>query len=146
MVGFGSSLRMGRRTGWDSAYLDYETLKLLLSQIEAVYEESEQHQRGGALGPSGSSDGFFVNTGGGGIFDSERNSNNNASNNPETKDYRDELFLEPDSDIAFASELDLGDYDDDDDDDDSDDDDSEDDDSEDDDSYYVNFMKHRALK
>ena len=39
MVGFGSSLRMGRRTGWEGAYLDYETLKLLLSQTEAVYEE-----------------------------------------------------------------------------------------------------------
>ena len=51
MVGFGSSLRMGRRTGWEPAYLDYETLKLLLSQIEAVYEEREQHQRG-AMGSS----------------------------------------------------------------------------------------------
>ena len=43
MVGFGSSLRMGRRTGWEPAYLDYETLKLLLSQIEAVYELSLIH-------------------------------------------------------------------------------------------------------
>lgn len=42
MVGFGSSLRMARRPGWENAYLDYETLKLLLSQIEAVYEEEVQ--------------------------------------------------------------------------------------------------------
>ena len=104
MVGFGSSLRMGRRTGWEPAYLDYETLKLLLSQIEAVYEEREQHQRGAM----GSSDGFFTSNGGVGgvgITDSERNNNSNT----ETKDYRDELFLESDSDIAFASEVDLDD-------------------------------------
>ena len=102
---------MGRRTGWESAYLDYETLKLLLSQIEAVYEEREQHQRGAM----GSSDGFFTSNGGGGggggggvgIADSERNYNSNT----ETKDYRDELFLESDSDIAFASEVDLDDDD-----------------------------------
>eukprot|EP00529_Nitzschia_sp_RCC80_P040514 CAMPEP_0113501590 /NCGR_PEP_ID=MMETSP0014_2-20120614/33042_1 /TAXON_ID=2857 /ORGANISM="Nitzschia sp." /LENGTH=76 /DNA_ID=CAMNT_0000396201 /DNA_START=122 /DNA_END=349 /DNA_ORIENTATION=- /assembly_acc=CAM_ASM_000159 len=48
MVGFGSSLRMGRRTGWESAYLDYETLKLLLSQIEAVYEEQNNTNYYGA--------------------------------------------------------------------------------------------------
>ena len=45
MVGFGSSLRMARRTGWERAYLDYETLKMLLSQIEAVYEEEGHCQR-----------------------------------------------------------------------------------------------------
>ena len=33
MVGFGSSLRMGRRTGWENAYLDYETLKLLYKTV-----------------------------------------------------------------------------------------------------------------
>jgi hypothetical protein len=38
MVGFGSSLRIARRPGWEGAYLDYEALKLLLSQIEAIYE------------------------------------------------------------------------------------------------------------
>lgn len=37
MVSTGSSLRAARRPGWEPAYLDYETLKLLLSQIEAVY-------------------------------------------------------------------------------------------------------------
>lgn len=42
MVGFGSSLRLARRPGWDGAYFDYETLKLLLSQIEAVYEDVQQ--------------------------------------------------------------------------------------------------------
>ena len=40
MVGFGSSLRISRRRGWESAYLDYESLKLLLTHIEAVYEET----------------------------------------------------------------------------------------------------------
>ena len=40
MVGFGSSLRISRRRGWESAYLDYESLKLLLAHIEAVYEET----------------------------------------------------------------------------------------------------------
>ena len=69
MVGFGSTLRMGRRSGWEGAYLDYETLKLLLSQIEAVYEE-EDHRR---------------------------------PQNGGTADYRDELFLESDSDAAYAS-------------------------------------------
>ena len=121
MVGFGSSLRMGRRTGWESAYLDYETLKLLLSQIEAVYEERD-------LGTGASADGFFMNMpgtgrGGGGFADSERNTsstnlnnNNNETNNgSKTMDYRDELFLESNSDLAFASEVDVGDdeYDDD---------------------------------
>ena len=75
MVGFGSSLRACRRSGWEQAYLDYETLKMLLSQIEAVYEE-EGHRR------------------------------NAASNFEEQQggpDYRDELFLESDSDEAYAS-------------------------------------------
>lgn len=40
MVGFGSSLRMSRRRGWEDAYLDYASLRLLLTQIEAVYEDS----------------------------------------------------------------------------------------------------------
>lgn len=92
---------MGRRTGWESAYLDYETLKLLLSQIEAVYEEKD-------LGTSASADGFFMSMGGpgGGIADSERDTNN-ANNASKTTDYRDELFLESNSDLAFASEVDV---------------------------------------
>ena len=97
---------MGRRTGWESAYLDYETLKLLLSQIEAVYEERE-------LGTGASADGFFM---GNGIADSERNlsANNNEKNGTKTTNYRDELFLESDSDLAFASEVDVNAADDDD--------------------------------
>ena len=66
MVGFGSTLRLARRPGWEGAYLDYETLKLLLSQIEVAYEET---------GGSGS-----------------------------RQRYRQELFLESDSEEAFASE------------------------------------------
>ena len=103
MVGFGSSLRMGRRTGWESAYLDYETLKLLLSQIEAVYEERD-------LGTGASADGFFMSMGGGasgGIADSERNTTANENNGSKTTNYRDELFLESNSDLAFASEVDV---------------------------------------
>lgn len=76
MVGFGSSLRACRRPGWEAAYLDYETLKLLLSQIEAVYEE-EGHRRQHAEGADGTPQA--------------------------TSDYRDELFLESDSDEAYAS-------------------------------------------
>jgi hypothetical protein len=70
MVGFGSSLRMGRRSGWEAAYLDYETLKLLLSQIESVYEEHHDHEDEGRH---------------------------------RQQDYRDQLFLESDSDAAYAS-------------------------------------------
>ena len=84
MVGFGSSLRMGRRTGWEAAYLDYETLKLLLSQIESVYEEELHHShqtRDVFMGEPDASEG----------------------NRHERTDYRDELFLESDSDAAFAS-------------------------------------------
>lgn len=43
MVGFGSSLRLARRPGWEGSYLDYEALKLLLSHIEAIYEEGIHH-------------------------------------------------------------------------------------------------------
>jgi hypothetical protein len=88
MVGFGSSLRIARRPGWENAYLDYETLKLLLSQIEAVYEE-EGHRR-------------------------RQRGNFDATESPQTtSDYRDELFLESDSDEAYASvddEVDDDDY------------------------------------
>lgn len=80
MVGFGSSLRMARRAGWEKAYLDYETLKLLLSQIEAVYEE-EWHRQ----------------------LDGQRSKKKRKRGG----DYRDFLFLESDSDVAFASEAEL---------------------------------------
>ena len=75
MVGFGSSLRMARRAGWEKAYLDYETLKMLLSQIEAVYEEEEEWH--------------------------------NEKDRRKKKDIWDYLFLESDSDVAFASESEL---------------------------------------
>lgn len=41
MVGFESNLRQSRRRGWEDAYLDYQSLNLLLTQIEAVYEEED---------------------------------------------------------------------------------------------------------
>lgn len=81
MVGFGSSLRLARRPGWEGAYLDYETLKLLLSQIEAVYEEEGHRQR--LLVPEDGTDG---------------------DGGPRKKrDFRKDLFLESDSDAAYAS-------------------------------------------
>jgi hypothetical protein len=93
MVGFGSSLRMARRSGWEGAYLDYETLKLLLSQIEAVYEEEghRQHHRTNVF-----------------LHDDEVNpntTNNDGNGNPRSKrkDFRVDLFLESDSDAAYAS-------------------------------------------
>jgi hypothetical protein len=80
MVGFGSSLRLARRPGWEGAYLDYETLKLLLSQIEAVYEEEGHRQR--LLVPEDDTD----------------------DGRPRKKrDFRKDLFLESDSDAAYAS-------------------------------------------
>ncbi|KAL7542428.1 hypothetical protein ACHAXR_011769 [Thalassiosira sp. AJA248-18] len=53
MVGFGSSLRMSRRRGWEDAYLDYQSLRLLLTQIEAVYEEEDWKRGGGGGSGSG---------------------------------------------------------------------------------------------
>jgi hypothetical protein len=89
MVGFGSSLRIARRSGWEGAYLDYETLKLLLSQIEAVYEEETHRQTSHEW---------------------------NVLGEQETaRDYREELFLESDSDEEYASledDVDINDNDD----------------------------------
>jgi len=76
---------MARRSGWERAYLDYETLKMLLSQIEAVYEE-EGH----------------------------RDADSSVTSTHKRGDYRDELFLEGDSDVAFASSNGSDDSDDDD--------------------------------
>ena len=39
MVGYGSSLRRSRRPGWEDAYLDYDTLRAILEEIECLYEE-----------------------------------------------------------------------------------------------------------
>ena len=77
MVGFGSSLRLARRPGWEGAYLDYESLKLLLTQIETVYEEAER------------ADHVVV------VVDPE--------DHHQRRDFRDELFLESDSDVAYLS-------------------------------------------
>ena len=106
MVGFGSSLRLARRTGWEGAYLDYETLKLLLSQIEAVYEE-ERHSR---MSRENSqqwdldllNDELGQRKGG-------RHKRHTISKNKQStgakgvRDYKDELFLESDSEAAYLS-------------------------------------------
>ncbi|GKY93863.1 hypothetical protein MPSEU_000353200 [Mayamaea pseudoterrestris] len=86
MVGFGKSLRMARRSGWEGGYLDYETLKLLLSQIEAVYEE-EAHR-------ASNNQYDFVDA-----QSSRRRRNRIVAG----RDYRNDLFLESDSEAAFAS-------------------------------------------
>jgi len=78
MAGFGASLRMARRSGWERAYLDYEALKLLLSQIEAVYEEEGHRRR-------------------------QEDDESQSAIHRKAADYRDELFIESDSDLAFAS-------------------------------------------
>lgn len=88
MVGFGSSLRMSRRSGWEAAYLDYETLKLHLSQIESVYEEEGHRNRANSRDVFG---------------ESSDDQNGHHRRRPSRRDYRDELFLESDSDLAFAS-------------------------------------------
>ena len=103
MAGFGSTLRQGRRTGWEKgAYLDYETLKLLLSQIEAVYEETA----------------VVWNNNNNNNNNNNTNSNNNNSSNRNNKrqpkdhhrqddtDYRNQLFQESDSDLAYESPAD----------------------------------------
>lgn len=106
MVGFGSSLRRARRPGWEGAYLDYESLKLLLSQIEAVYEEEAHRQH------------HQIHSGGGvdwDLFDENNNNNATGAGGDEggggtgtvMRDYRDELFLESDSDAAFQTLMEL---------------------------------------
>ena len=138
MVGFGSSLRISRRKGWESSYLDYESLKLLLTHIEAVYEETrhvKNHPGGGGfrsqVGTVGSGGGgdsslgnaqfLFFDDGveGGqhpmdltlaGSSESLRGLHEGGSRR-KTKgrlDYRKELFLESDSDHAYASVNDAG--------------------------------------
>lgn len=80
MVGFGSTLRLARRPGWEGAYLDYERLKLLLSQIEVVYEE----------------EGHDSNT----PWETTTAPTNKGR---QKKSYKQELFQESDSDAAFLS-------------------------------------------
>lgn len=98
MVGFGSSLRIARRSGWEEAYLDYETLKLLLSQIEAVYEEEglkfysqqnlDQHKEREEAFPHRSTH----------LQPKEKSFGTDKSH-----DYRKDLFLENNSDEAYGS-------------------------------------------
>jgi SPX domain len=95
MVGFGSSLRLARRPGWEEAYLDYEALKLLLTQIEAIYEEESHLQQRSHEGRD--LDVMFLETPPG------RFSSNTDQVEPARRDYRDELFLESDSDAAFEA-------------------------------------------
>ena len=76
---------MARRPGWEHAYLDYESLKLLLSQIEAVYEEEGHRQRN--VSP----------------FDATEHRTSRKRNRSGVTDYRDELFNESNSDLAYAS-------------------------------------------
>lgn len=109
MVGFGSSLRLARRPGWEGAYLDYETLKLLLSQIEAVYEEEGHHnnsRNGGGMSR--------VNSNSDPLWDLEvlqgdrprkRRTKHRKSRaaRATVRDFRDELFLESNSEAAYLS-------------------------------------------
>lgn len=94
MVSFGSQLRLARRPGWEEAYFDYEALKLLLTQIEAVYEEEahlqQQRREGRDL------DVMFLETPPGFSTSADRPP-------VDTADYRHELFIQFDSDAAFES-------------------------------------------
>jgi len=40
MVGYGASLRKAQRAGWSAAYLEYDSLKLLLVEVERLYKAS----------------------------------------------------------------------------------------------------------
>mmetsp|Transcript_62977 Transcript_62977/g.186007 ORF Transcript_62977/g.186007 Transcript_62977/m.186007 type:complete len:1313 (-) Transcript_62977:828-4766(-) len=121
MVGYGTSLRRSRRHGWEAAYLDYESLKLLLTHIEAVYEEGG-HRWGsaaraaaaaGCVSPAhfefapDSSSGMLGGGTAGGDEERGRGSRHRDKGGPaaatEGGDYRDEIFLESDPDRAFAS-------------------------------------------
>jgi len=116
MVGFGSAFRISRRRGWETAYCDYETLKLLLTQIEAVYEEENTEASVG--------DGFYAGLSGFGsddvfydphdqhdeqlvaLSESRRRQRKQTRRNErgeQKNDWRDELFAESDSSVAFAS-------------------------------------------
>eukprot|EP00957_Ditylum_brightwellii_P036147 2738910-Ditylum_brightwellii.AAC.1 len=120
MVGFSSSLRMSRRRGWESAYLNYESLKLLLTQIEAVYED------GAAYSTISSSIGGGAAIGGGrrrkrrkegsvsafggefGLLGEDENGNGGddigvGNEQSKDRDYRDDIFLVSDSDVAFEA-------------------------------------------
>lgn len=114
-MGFGTSFRKARRKGWENAYIDYETLKLLLTQIETFYEENSG-QSGDSLYYNGLS-GFGEDT-----FDTtydqnhderltllnrnrkrQRKNRQKESLLQKSNDWRDDLFAESDSSAAFAS-------------------------------------------
>jgi hypothetical protein len=93
MVGFGSSLRLARRPGWEGAYLDYEALKLLLSHIEAIYEEGGQN--------SNAWDADMER-----IYPRSKRKARRKRKTEEAsvvRDYKEALFLESNSDFAYAS-------------------------------------------
>lgn len=94
MVSFGSQLRLARRPGWEEAYFNYEALKLLLTQIEAVYEEEAHLQQRRREGRD--LDVMFIET---------PPSFTSTGDRPpaDATDYRDELFIQSDSDAAFES-------------------------------------------
>lgn len=121
MVGFGSSLRLARRSGWEGGYLDYETLKLLLSQIEAVYEEGEDqvryyHQQDPFQSQQQQqqhndySDNHHLPSRR--RRNRRRHPDHGSSSNllvgRGRRDYRDDIFLASDSDEAFAASDDGG--------------------------------------
>lgn len=103
MVGFGSAFRISRRKGWEHAYVDYETLKLLLTQIEAVYEETASRNT--------KSDNFLSSLPGFGDYYEDvssprrmyRRKKSSRKKVNQISDWRDELFAESDSSVAFAS-------------------------------------------
>ena len=87
MTGFGSALRRLHRGGWEEAYFRYGSLKLLLTQIETIYEESDNaaaHDLEWMVGLS--------------------EKKNNIMESQMQLDYRDQMFAMDDSDDAFASE------------------------------------------
>ena len=99
MVGFGSALRMSRREGWERAYFDYESLKLMLTQIETIYEESDT--------AAAAVQDLEWTVGQHGVFVSEEAGSVEGAMT-KTLDYRDQLFLIEASDDAFASDSDEG--------------------------------------
>jgi hypothetical protein len=100
---------MGRRSGWENAYLDYENLKLLLSQAASVYEQhgaerSSSYHEYGQHGHGELMDAIV-----GGPSDLQYAGNSAGENTGVRRDFRDELFLESDSDKAFASSINIED-------------------------------------
>jgi len=98
---------MARRSGWEDAYIDYESLKLLLTQIEAVYEEEAQLQRQQNFDPNDVKlrdlDVMFVETPDrkGKRDQRQQQQQQQQPGDEKLRDYRDELFLESDSDKAL---------------------------------------------